>query len=116
MPYNYNQLQSAKVVFWQKYNDGPSKSRPLPIVKELAQCSDTDVENELSVTLIPEETSRFSDKRKAYVQLIATTIDGIRFASDQHMLTIYPIQDEGVYDENVLPTPSNNDESSSSDS
>ena len=103
MPYPH--LQSAKVVFWQNYNNGPSDSRPLPITKVLAQCSQNDYE--LRVSLTPEETLRFSDKRRAYVQLMATSSDGLRFASRQQMFTVYPVRDEDTGDDNVLPTPDN---------
>ena len=105
MPYNYSQLASAKVVFWQNHNNGPSVSRPLPITKTLAQCQPTSKENELAVSLTPEETLRFSDKRKAYVQLRALTIDGIPVASMKRQLTVYPIYDDSILGEEILPTP-----------
>lgn len=106
MPYNYSQLSSAKVVFWQNHNNGPSISRPLPIIKTLPQCAPTLKANELSVFLTPEETLRFSDERKAYVQLTAASVGGIRFASGQEMITVYPSVDDSVDDVGgVIPTP-----------
>ena len=106
MPYNYNQLSEAKVVFWQNHNNGPSVGRPLPIVKTLSQCAPTSKANELSVFLTPEETLRFSDERKAYTQLTATSIGGVRFASDQEMIKVRPSVDDSVDDVGgVIPTP-----------
>lgn len=105
MPYNYDQLASAKIVFWQKNYNGPSDNRPLPIIKVLNQCSTTNASNELAVTLTPEETLRFTDRRKGFVQLTATPIDGVRFASRQYMFTVYPITDNDTGDDIVIPTP-----------
>ena len=105
MPYDYDQLDSAKIVFWQKNYNGPSDSRPLPIIKVLDQCSTTNVSNELAVTLTPEETLRFTDRRKGFVQLTATPIDGVRFSSRQEMFTVYPIVDSDIGSDIVIPTP-----------
>ena len=108
MPYDYNELMSAKVIFWQDNNNGPSESRPLPITKTLVQCFETNIRNELAVKLTPEETLRFSDERKAYTQLTATTHDGSRFASHQTTFNVDPVRDEDISDDNILPTPDNN--------
>lgn len=105
LPYNFNQLERAKIVFWQPENDGPSASRPLPIVKILQQCSQSSKANELCVTLNQEETLRFTDDRKAYVQLRASTLDGIPIASRQQMITVDPAYDDSILDEEILPTP-----------
>lgn len=104
MPYDYDQLDMGKVIFWQKYNNGPSDSRPLPIIKDLKEdCASTDVSNELVVSLHPEETARFSENRKAYTQLIAKTLEGQSFASEQHMITVYPIHEAGLDNSNAFP-------------
>ena len=103
LPYNYDQLESANIVFWQPYNDGPTPDRPLPITKILKQCVKT-AEKELSVSLTPEETLRFTDTLKAYVQMTATTIDGIRFGSYEKTITVYPVRNDNVEDE-AIPTP-----------
>ena len=55
--------------------------------------------------LNPEETSRFSDQLKAYVQLRAQTEDGITFASNQELITIYPINNEMIAEDPDLPVP-----------
>lgn len=106
LPYNYSEIASVKIIFWQDGNDGPSSARPLPIVKILGQCNKTEIDNELSVTLNQEETLRFADDRKAYVQLRATTTDDIPIASKKHMITVYPVYDDSILGEDLLPTPS----------
>lgn len=105
LPYKYSEIELAKIVFWQIDNNGPSSDRPLPIVKVLEQCSAGTDEYELRVTLSPEETLRFSDKRKAYVQFSGTSLDGYRFAGDQEEITVYPIYDDSILGDVVTPTP-----------
>ena len=105
LPYNFSELKTVKITFWQPENSGPDASRPLPIVKILEQCSQSDVANELCVTLNQEETLRFVDDRKAYVQLRAATIDGIPIASREKMITVYPVYDDSILDDEILPTP-----------
>ena len=56
-------------------------------------------------SLNPEETSRFSDQLKAYVQLRAQTEDGITFASNQELITVYPINNEMIAEDPDLPVP-----------
>lgn len=105
LPYNYSELEKVKITFWQNDNDGPSLDRPLPIIKVLAQCSQTALPNEISVTLNQEETLRFVDDIKAYVQLRAMTIDGIPIASKESQITVYPIYDDSILGDEILPTP-----------
>lgn len=107
LPYNYSDLSLVEVTFWQPGNKGPDEvTRPLPIVKVLGQCSACENANEISTTLTEEETLRFSEETKAYVQLRAQTYDGITFATKQETITVYPIYGDGTLDENILPTPS----------
>lgn len=106
LPYNYSEIASVKITFWQEGNVGPDPSRPLPILKVLGQCSRTGVENELLVTLNQEETLRFVDDKKAYVQLRATTTDDIPIASRIQMITVYPVYDDSILGDDILPTPS----------
>ena len=108
MPYDYNQLASATVRFWQPGNNGPSSDRPLPIIKTLAQCAPTNVNNELSISLNSEETRRFSDKRKGCVQMSATLVEGGRFACLEQLFTVYPLYGDDVGDEGIQPTPDSN--------
>jgi hypothetical protein len=106
LPYNENEISIVKVMFWQTGNDGPDITRPLPIIKVKEQCSFPGGGNELFVSLNKEETLRFEDDRKAYVQLQAKTIDGTSFACKQETITVYPVYDESIFDEEVIPTPS----------
>lgn len=105
LPYNFSELKTVQIVFWQPENDGPNSSRPLPIVKILSQCSSTEIPNELSVTLNQEETLRFSEERKAYVQLRGTTFEDIPIASREKQITVYPVYDDSIIDDEILPTP-----------
>ena len=103
MPCSCSDIASITISFWQPENSGPSTDRPLPIIKVLQQCLITE-QNQLSVVLDREETLRFSDKRKAFVQFRATMKNGVTFASKKKMITVYPINDESLID-NTLPTP-----------
>lgn len=106
LPYNATELYVVKIVFWQEHNNGPSNDRPLPIVKVLSQCDFTNDPMELSVTLNQEETLRFSDKRKAYVQLWGRTIDGVPVSTKERPISVYPIYDDTIVGDDVIPTPS----------
>lgn len=59
-----------------------------------------------SVILNQEETLRFTEKRKAKVQLRATTKTGIPIASLPQLITVYPVYDDTILDDVILPTPS----------
>lgn len=104
IPCTCDELDYVTISFWQKENNGPSKDRPLPIIKVLPQCF-KDSDNRLSVVLDREETLRFSDKRKANVQLRATMKNGVTFASKPQIITVYPIHDESLLDDLVIPSP-----------
>lgn len=105
LPYDYSALSVVKIMFWQPGNSGPSLSRPLPITKILDQCSQGENPNELTIVLTEEETLRFSDKIKAYVQLKAKSIDGNAFASKQELIAIYPVRDDAPLEDEIIPTP-----------
>lgn len=105
LPYQYSDLEVVKITFWQPENNGPSIDRPLPIVKILEQCYPSDNPKEICVTLNQEETLRFSEERKAYVQLRGATYDGIPIASRQQLITVYPVYDDSILDDEILPTP-----------
>ena len=105
LPCSFSTLQVVKITFWQNHNDGPSKDRPLPIIKILEQCSVGDNPNQLTVRLNQEETLRFSEKRKAHVQLRAATYDGVPIASKDHLVTVYPVYDDSILDGDIVPTP-----------
>ena len=101
MPYMFDQLSWATIKFWQDGNEG-TPTAPLPITKKLGQCTSTDNPHELCVSLTSEETMRFSDKRKAKVQLRAYA-DGSTFASHETLITVYPINDDIVTEDPDLP-------------
>lgn len=105
MPCPCSDLAYVTISFWQPENKGPSTDRPLPIIKVLGQCLVTDTQ--ISVVLSREETLRFSDKRKAYVQLRATKKNGLTMAIKKQQFTVYPIQDESLTDGLITPTPTN---------
>ena len=89
LPYEISIIQTATVTFWQENNYGTIEA-PLPIVKTLESCNTTDNPYELSITLNPHETARFSAYRKGYMQIVATTIEGVTFGDTPHMFTVYP--------------------------
>ena len=110
LPYNRNDISKATIVFWQDGNDGTAEA-PLPIYKSLEQCLTTNNPREISVTLSKSETLRFSEERKACVQLTATTLEGTRFGSKQELITVYPIFDDSVLGDDITPTPGDDEES-----
>ena len=105
LPYDISELSVVKIIFWQENYSGPDKSRPLPILKVLSQCSQGNSTKELLVSLNKEETLRFADDRKAYVQLQAKPKEGSGFASKKTMITVYPVYDDSVLDDDIIPTP-----------
>jgi hypothetical protein len=104
LPYDYSDIEVAKIKFWQRGNNG-TPDGPLPIYKTLAHCIQTSNPREILVTLSPAETLRFSTKVKGRVQLSATTYEGIRFASKEQLITIYPIHDDTNIGDVVWPAP-----------
>lgn len=106
LPCNFSDLQSVKIVFWQEGYNGPEKTRPLPILKRLTDCMQGQKSNQLVVTLNAEETLRFSDKIKAKTQLWGATNSGAPVASIAHLITVYPIYDDSIIDEELLPVTS----------
>ena len=109
-PYEVDTLMTAEITFWQTGNNGPNLYRPLPIVKNLDQCDRSDNPYELIVTLTPEETLRFSEKLKAYTQIQAETIEGVKFASRAQTIPVYPVQDDSMTDDDVVPLPPPDDD------
>lgn len=89
LPYDLQQVKKVTISFWQTNNAGTIDA-PLPIIKTLESCATTDNPRELSVTLNPHETSRFSCDRKARVQLDGETVDAIVFGNKPQMFNVYP--------------------------
>ena len=106
LPCQCKDLKSIKFICGQTNNGGPSSDRPLPIVKVLSQCQMEQNPPCLSVRLNQEETLRFSDKRKAYVQLRGETYDGSPIICRKKYINVYPAVDDSILDEDVvIPTP-----------
>ena len=110
LPCNFNELESVIITFMQENYNGPSESRPLPIVKNLSQCRQGSSSNELIVILNKEETLRFTDKRKAYVQIKCEGVDSLSFGSKKESITVYPVLNDSILEDNITPTPSPEDE------
>lgn len=106
---DFADLVNVSVAFWQDNNSGPAKYRPLPIIKVKGQCAPCNEANQLSVVLNQEETLRFSDKRKAKVQLRGVTRDGRPIATMEHLIKVYPVYDDSILDGDILPTPTYED-------
>lgn len=106
---NFADLAQVRVTFWQENYNGPANWRPLPIIKVKAQCAPCDEDNQCSVTLNQEETLRFSDKRKAKVQLRGVTYDGRPIATLEHLIKVYPVYDDSILDGEIVPTPTYED-------
>ena len=106
LPCDFGQLSKVVIMFWQENYYGPDTTRPLPIIKVLGQCRPGNSSRELLVTLNKEETLRFTDKRKAYVQINAEAIDELPFGNKPEIITVYPIYDDSVLGDNIIPTPS----------
>lgn len=109
IPCNFSELSSVVITFSQENYNGPNETRPLPIVKVLSQCRQGSSSKELLVVLNKEETLRFTDKRKAYVQIMGEVIDGLPFGNKPETITVYPVLDDSVLDDDIIPTPSPDD-------
>ena len=102
LPYKKGEIAWATIKFWQPGNEGNTYGS-LPITKRLEDCTGFDDLDEICVSLTAEETMRFSDRLKAKTQLRAQTSDGVVFASQQELITVYPINDDIVTDDPSLP-------------
>ena len=106
LPCPCQDVKSVKIICGQTNNSGPSAGRPLPIVKVLSQCQMGQNPPCLTVRLNQEETLRFSDKRKAYVQLRGVTKDGSPIICRKQYINVYPVEDDSIFDSDiVIPTP-----------
>jgi hypothetical protein len=67
--------------------------------------------NELVVVLNKEETLRFTDKKKARVQMVAESLDGIvPFSHKPYTFTVYPVLDDSILGDDIIPTPGPSDD------
>ena len=100
LPYTKAELEWVTIKFWQPGNP----TELLPITKKLEHCDAPDGANELYVSLTAEETTRFSDKYKARVQLRARLIDsGTIFGSRSEVVPVYPMRDDIIGENPELP-------------
>jgi hypothetical protein len=106
IPYNFSELSTVSITFWQENYNGIDATRPLPIIKELNQCRQGSSPKELIVILNKEETLRFTDERKAYVQIMAEVTGGLPFGNKPAMITVYPVYDDS---NNIIPAPGPDD-------
>lgn len=108
LPYSISSLEWVTIKFWQPGNP----NEQLPITKIKTNCSSTDNENEICVSLSATETALFSDKYKARVQLRAQPALGAPFGSRQQTFTVYPMLDEIIEQDPTTepPTSSTKDE------
>lgn len=103
LPCTKGELLWATIKFWQRGNTGTVQA-PLPITKKLIHCDAPDGSTELYVSLTAEETARFSDKYKAYVQFRAqNATNGTVFGTKPQLVTVYPMLDEILDEDPMLP-------------
>ena len=99
LPYTKAELMWVTIKFWQLGNT----STLLPITKTLEHCDAPDNSKELYVSLTAEETMRFSEKRKANVQLRARANDGTIFGCSPKLITVYPMYGDITGDPTLPP-------------
>lgn len=105
LPYAKEELVWVIIKFWQPGNINEF----LPITKNLEHCDAPDNSTELYVSLTAEETARFSEKRKAKVQLRAQHSDsGTIFGCPPQIISVYPMRDDIIDADPTLP-PENNE-------
>lgn len=101
MPYAKDELAWIVIQFWQSNN----LNELLPIVKTKEDCVVGDDPKELVISLTPEETSWFSDKYKAKMQVRAQHIlTGTVFGMKKpQLITVYPMPDDIIIENPTLP-------------
>ena len=95
LPYDKDSLEWVTIKFWQPGNI----DERLPITKTKSNCSTTDDQKEICVSLSAIETAMFSDKYKGKVQLRAQPSFGAPFGSRQQSFTVYPMLDDILDDD-----------------
>lgn len=102
IPYKYEDVQFVEIVFWQDDVIGTVDS-PFPIKKYLSACDDTSGTNILSLTLQPNETARFTDKKKAFIYLTGRTLEGSVFSNRKYTITVYPMYGSELFEPSNPP-------------
>ena len=90
IPCSFFNIEWVAIKFWQDNNNG-TESHPMPIMKDKESCSPAEAKT-LVVTLSAEETARFLEDRKGYVQLLASN-NGAVFGSKKIEFTVHPMDD-----------------------
>lgn len=104
IPCDFSQIEQVSITFWQDGYTGPATNRPLPIIKVKEQCTTPNSPREICVVLNQEETLRFTEERKAYVQFRAKSIDGSYYGTKKREITVYPVYDDSILGD-ITPTP-----------
>lgn len=99
LPYTKAELNWVTIKFWQSGNT----STLLPITKNLDHCDAPDDSTELYVSLTAEETTRFSEERKAKVQLRGQANNGTIFGCPPKLISVYPMRDDIIEENPELP-------------
>lgn len=102
LPFKKSEIDNVTIKFWQPGNTGTTEA-PLPFYKTLSSCAGSPDSTEITVSLMPSETKRFSDKLKAYVQMRAKPISGQIVATQRHLITVYPMDDDLIPDTDEDP-------------
>ena len=102
LPCPKEDLSWATIKFWQDGNLSPY----LPITKKLEHCDSPDNSTELYVSLTPDETMRFSEKRIAQVQMRAQNkFTGTTFGNLTKLIKVYPMKDDILEENPTMPAP-----------
>lgn len=108
VPYPFSEISKIVATFKQKHNTGIGN--PLPIIKmydvtyEQSRndgfAAPDPTSKEVHISLNPEETLRFSDKEKAYVQIqVYYQGRNVAVASTPQKVTVYPVlNDDSIVD------------------
>ena len=112
IPYPFNEVSKIVATFKQKHNTGIGNSLPIIKMYDVSnKASRNDgfaapepTSTEVHVSLNPEETLRFSDKEKAYVQIQVYYQDrNIVVGNIPQKVTVYPVfNDTPIVD--IIPT------------
>lgn len=102
LPYPMEDIDWIRIKFWQPNN----QHELLPVTKAKSNCEQTDIPNEICVSLSATETSYFSDKYRAVVQLRAQPFGGSVFGSKQQQFSVYPMSDD-IIDSDIPSEPNN---------
>lgn len=108
LPYQLKDIRDAQITFWQK-GDSFSAAHSLDIVKYRIDCVGRSGDKAVYVSLNPEETARFSDKKHGYVQFRGVATDFTVFASKQESFIVYPCVNDDPIGEIPPPEDDNND-------